>query len=149
MPELDGFAVLAALNARNSELPVVVMTGHGDVVSAVKSMKLGARDFIEKPFSDDMLLETIEAAFAGLPRGAVSPNAQATAASRLNSLTAREYEVLRALVGGLPNKAIANRLDLSVRTVEMHRANMMNRLNLPSLAEVLQLAFTAKVELLD
>ena len=146
MSGMDGFAVLDALRERASAWPVVVMTGHGDVASAVKAMKAGARDFIEKPFADDLLLEMLDEAFLSLAAHAPGARLRSDAEARLRSITDREFEVLRALVGGLPNKLIADRLGLSVRTVEMHRANMMQRLQLRSLADLLHLAFTAEIE---
>lgn len=146
MPDMDGFAVLEALSDRRADLAVIVMTGHGDVATAVKAMKAGARDFIEKPCADEVLLEVLRSAFASLADNVAGAMVRADAKARLDALTGREFEVLRALAGGLPNKLIADRLGLSVRTVEMHRANMMERLKLGSLADLLRLAFTADVE---
>ncbi|TPG14667.1 DNA-binding response regulator [Sphingomonas koreensis] len=146
MPGLDGFALLDVLRDRHSDLPVVVMTGHGDVATAVKAMKAGARDFIEKPFADAVLLDMLEAAFEGMTDGVPDARLRAQAQAQLRALTPREFDVLRALAGGLPNKLIADRLQLSVRTIEMHRANMMDRLKLTSLADLLRLAFSAGVE---
>lgn len=146
MPDIDGFAVLEAMRDRLTDLPVVVMTGHGDVVTAVRAMKAGARDFIEKPCADEVLLAVLNSAFDSLTDDIPGAMSRADARLRLGVLTAREQEVLRALVGGLANKVIAARLGLSVRTVEMHRANMMERLKLVSLADLLRIAFTAEVE---
>lgn len=145
MPDFDGFAVLQALRERRIDLPVIVLTGHGDVAMAVNAMKAGARDFIEKPCADDVLLATLEAAFDSLANTVPDALRRTEAAAKLRCLTVREGEVLRELVGGLPNKLIADRMGLSVRTVEMHRANMMARLELGSLAELLRLAFLAEV----
>ncbi|MEG3179526.1 response regulator transcription factor [Sphingomonas sp. LT1P40] len=146
MPGMDGFALLDLLHNSHCDLPVIVMTGHGDVVTAVRAMKAGARDFIEKPFDDAALRDMLEQTFEHLADGVPSANIRAQARARLAALTPREFDVLRALAGGLPNKVIADRLTLSVRTVEMHRANMMDRLGLTSLADLLRLAFTADVE---
>lgn len=146
MPDMDGFVVLESLGDRRVDLPVVVMTGHGDVATAVKAMKAGARDFIEKPCADEVLLAVLKSAFDSLAERGPGAVSRTDAKARLRTLTAREFEVLRALAGGLPNKLIADRLGLSVRTVEMHRGNMMVRLRLGSLAELLRLAFAAEVE---
>lgn len=106
MPDMDGFAVLDALRDYHMMLPVVAMTGHGDVATAVRAMKAGARDFLEKPFLDDVLLEVLESAFQCLMARAENTIARAQAKAKLRSLTAREFEVLRALTGGLPNKLV-------------------------------------------
>jgi two-component system, LuxR family, response regulator FixJ len=146
MPGMDGFAVLDSLRKHRSTLPAVMMTGHGDVATAVKAMKAGAHDFIEKPCADDLLLDTLEATFQGAAEGLSAGALRNEAEARLRSLTRREFQVLQALAGGLPNKLIADRLGLSMRTVEMHRASIMDRLHLNSLAELLRLAFAADVE---
>lgn len=145
MPDIDGLAVQRELRARGIMLPVVIMTGHGDIDMAVTAMKAGASDFIEKPFEKAALLGCIEAArrVAVADRGA---NARADdARSRLNILTEREREVLDGLVEGLPNKTIAYDLGISPRTVEIHRANLMQKLEVKSLAEALRIAFHAGV----
>ncbi|NYI23733.1 response regulator [Sphingobium indicum] len=146
MPDMDGLAVQRELRARGVMLPVVIMTGHGDIDMAVTAMKAGASDFIEKPFEKAALLGCVEAArrVAVADRGA---NARAEdARARLNILTEREREVLHGLVEGLPNKTIAYDLAISPRTVEIHRANLMQKLEVKSLAEALRIAFHAGVE---
>ncbi|UZW57197.1 response regulator FixJ [Sphingobium sp. JS3065] len=146
MPDMDGLAVQRELRARGVMLPVVIMTGHGDIDMAVTAMKAGASDFIEKPFEKAALLGCVEAArrVAVADRGA---NARADdARARLNILTDREREVLDGLVEGLPNKTIAYDLGISPRTVEIHRANLMQKLEVKSLAEALRIAFHAGVE---
>ncbi|AEG50962.1 two component transcriptional regulator, LuxR family [Sphingobium chlorophenolicum L-1] len=146
MPDMDGLAVQRELRARGIMLPVVIMTGHGDIDMAVTAMKAGASDFIEKPFEKAALLGCVEAArqVAVADRGA---NARAgDARARLNILTDREREVLDGLVEGLPNKTIAYDLGISPRTVEIHRANLMQKLEVKSLAEALRIAFHAGVE---
>lgn len=127
-------------------LPVVIMTGHGDIDMAVTAMKAGASDFIEKPFEKAALLGCVEAArrVAVADRGASARAEDARA--RLNILTEREREVLDGLVEGLPNKTIAYDLAISPRTVEIHRANLMQKLEVKSLAEALRIAFHAGVE---
>jgi two-component system response regulator FixJ len=149
MPEVDGFHVMTELGRRHIEWPVIVMTGHGEVSVAVRAMKLGAVDFIEKPFEEAVLLSSLERAFVLLKdRGETSERRQ-HAQGRVNALTAREKEVLQGLMAGMANKLLARRLDISLRTVEMHRANMMDRLGVSSLAEALTLAVQAGVEPLN
>ena len=143
MPDMDGLEVQRELRARGVMLPVIIMTGHGDVDMAVSAMKVGASDFIEKPFEKYMLLTCIESARkqSVAARGA-SARAQ-EAQARLNILTDRERDVLNGLVDGLPNKSIAYDLGISPRTVEIHRANLMQKLEVKSLAEALRIAFHA------
>ena len=146
MPDMDGLAVQRELRARGIMLPVVIMTGHGDIDMAVTAMKAGASDFIEKPFEKAALLGCVDAArrIAVADRGASARAEDARA--RLNVLTDREREVLDGLVDGLPNKTIAFDLGISPRTVEIHRANLMQKLEVKSLAEALRIAFHAAVE---
>ena len=146
MPDIDGLAVQRELRARGIMLPVVIMTGHGDVDMAVTAMKAGASDFIEKPFEKAALLACVDAArrTAVADRGASARAEDARA--RLNILTDREREVLDGLVEGLPNKTIAYDLGISPRTVEIHRANLMQKLEVKSLAEALRIAFHAGAE---
>ena len=146
MPDIDGLEVQRELRARGVMLPVVIMTGHGDIDMAVAAMKAGASDFIEKPFEKAALLGCVEAArrVAVADRGAGARAEDARA--RLNVLTDRERDVLDGLVEGLPNKTIAFDLGISPRTVEIHRANLMQKLEVKSLAEALRIAFHAGVE---
>lgn len=143
MPDIDGLEVQRELRARGVTLPVVIMTGHGDVDMAVAAMKSGASDFIEKPFEKAALLACIEAAktLSLAERGTMARAEEARA--RLNVLTDRERDVLDGLVQGLPNKTIAYDLGISPRTVEIHRANVMQKLDVRSLAEALRIAFHA------
>ena len=144
MPEMSGLEVQAHLHLIKAELPVIVMTGQGDVQSAVRAMKAGAVDFIEKPYSDDALIKTIESAL----KGSVQQDRIdeiAAAATLVDSLSARERQVLDALVAGRPNKVIAFDLGISVRTVEVHRARMMARLGVRQFAESVRLAVLAKL----
>lgn len=145
MPNIDGFKVMETLLARGIDWPVVVMTGHGEVPIAVRSMKLGAVDFLEKPFGEELLLSSLERAFALLREKGDRVNAKRRAKERVGRLSPREYQVLGGLVSGRSNKLIARDLDLSLRTVEMHRASMMGRLEVSSLAEALTLAAQAEV----
>jgi two-component system response regulator FixJ len=145
MPDIDGLEVQRELRARGVMLPVVIMTGHGDIDMAVAAMKAGASDFIEKPFEKAALLGCVEAArtLSVAERGAGARAEDARA--RLNVLTERERDVLDGLVEGLPNKTIAFDLGISPRTVEIHRANLMQKLEVKSLAEALRIAFHAGV----
>jgi len=143
MPEMDGLDVQRALRDEGVSLPVVIMTGHGDVNIAVQAMKAGAVDFIEKPFEKPMLLDALEQAQSRLTEDAVSSKRAEEARVRLNVLTPRELDVLRGLTQGLPNKTIAYDLGISPRTVEIHRANLMEKLGARSLSDALRLAFAA------
>jgi len=143
MPEIDGMQVIEALGARIADFPVIVMTGHGDIATAVRAMKLGARDYIEKPFANELLLETLERSFETLEDGLSAREETASAVARIGRLTPRENDVLQGLATGLSNKIIAYRLNLSTRTVEMHRASLMDRLAVKSLSEAVRLTFVA------
>nr|WP_295373666.1 response regulator [uncultured Sphingosinicella sp.] len=146
MPDMDGFQVMNELAERGVNWPVVVMTGHGEVPVAVRAMKAGAVDFLEKPFEEEVLLGSLERAFTLLKDREGKAERRREAEERVSVLTTREHEVLRGLMAGMPNKMLARRLDISLRTVEMHRANMMERLQVGSLAEALTLAVQAGIE---
>ena len=143
MPGMDGLEVQQALRDRGSTLPVIVMTGHGDVNVAVQAMKAGAVDFIEKPFEKAMLMKAIQEGFARLEQADRSRVGRNEAQVRLQALTPREHEVLKGLVRGHPNKTIGYDLDISPRTVEIHRANLMSKLGVASLSDALRIAFAA------
>jgi two-component system response regulator FixJ len=140
MPGIDGLALQRRLTELGINLPVIVMTGHGDVPMAVEAMKAGAVDFIEKPFNDDVLLAAIQTALdrSGEQSQRESEVAQITA--KLNGLSVRERQVLDGLVAGQPNKTIAFDLDISPRTVEIHRANVMTKMGANSLSELVRMA---------
>ena len=144
MPGMDGLEVQQALKERGVALPVVIMTGHGDVTLAVQAMKAGAVDFIEKPFEKAVLLGAIDQAFSRLDRSSEARERAKEAEVQLNGLTPREREVLDGLAQGLPNKTIAYDLGISPRTVEIHRANLMSKLGVKSLSEALRIAFAAQ-----
>ena len=146
MPGIDGLEVQQALQDRGVSLPVIIMTGHGDVSLAVKAMKAGAVDFIEKPFEKQALLASLEEGYRRLSRKEATEERARDAAIRLQALTARERDVLDGLAQGLPNKTIAYDLGISPRTVEIHRANLMTKLGVRSLSEALRIAFAAKGE---
>ncbi len=143
MPEMDGLEVQQTLNDRGVTMPVIVLTGHGDVGIAVKAMRAGAVDFLEKPFETDTLLDAIERAFQRLDSEKDVMVRAAEAEVVLGSLSAREREVLDGLAQGYPNKTIAYDLGISPRTVEVHRANIMAKLQARSLSEALRIAFAA------
>lgn len=141
MPEMDGLEFQEKLAAGGFHIPVIVMTGHADVPLAVRAMKAGAVDFIEKPFGDDTILASIEGALKRKPQATTDP----ALVERLDSLTPREREVLELLVIGHPNKVIAHRLDISPRTVEIHRAHVMEKMKAKSLPELVRTAMQAGV----
>ena len=143
MPDVSGHQVQEELARRGAPLPVVVMSGHDDLAAAVRAMKLGALDFIQKPPREDDLVAAIERASGAFARGEGRRKARLEAAGRLQRLSPRELQILQGLLGGLSNKAIARELGLSPRTVEMHRANMMDDLGIASLSEALRLAIDA------
>jgi len=144
MPEMDGLQVLQQLRDRGITMPVIVLTGHGDVSIAVKAMRGGAADFLEKPFEADQLLTAIDTAFERMDDTSDAARTD-SARTQLASLSAREREVLEGLAAGYPNKTIAYDLGISPRTVEVHRANLMQKLGARSLSEALRVTFTAEM----
>ncbi len=146
MPEMDGLEVQREMAARGIDMPVVILTGHGDVSVAVKAMRAGAVNFIEKPYEKEALLLAIEEAYQRLDRKHDKEMKASEAQVRLASLTGRERDVLNGLVAGFPNKTIAYDLGISPRTVEIYRANMMEKLRARSLSEALRIAFIAEGE---
>jgi two-component system, LuxR family, response regulator FixJ len=140
MPDIDGIELLKRLKAVGSLLPVVIMTGHGDVPLAVEAMKLGAMDFIEKPFEDDRLVGMIETALKQAEPGVKSEAVAIEIRSRIASLSPRERQVMDGLVAGLSNKLIAGEYDISPRTIEVYRANVMTKMQVASLSELVRLA---------
>jgi len=146
MPGMDGLEVQQALQEKGVTLPVIIMTGHGDVGLAVRAMKAGAVDFIEKPFEKEALIAAIDEGLRRLWRKEATNDRQKDAEVRLQALTPRERDVLDGLAQGLPNKTIAYDLGISPRTVEIHRANLMSKLEVRSLSEALRIAFSAHGE---
>ncbi len=143
MPDMGGFEVQQELKRRQVRLPVIVITGHGDVPLAVRAMKAGAADFIEKPYAEEALLAAVERALQ-LDRTSSDERAAAVAVGeRAAQLTAREREVLEHLVAGHPNKVIAHRMSISPRTVEIHRARVMDKMAAHSLSELVRMAIEA------
>jgi two-component system response regulator FixJ len=143
MPGMGGFEVQEELRRRNSTLPVIVMTGHGDVPLAVRAMKAGAADFIEKPFNSDGIFASIERALTLGGRSQQERSAIAEILACADRLTVREREVLHELVAGNPNKVVAHHLAISPRTVEIHRAHVMEKMQARNLSELVRMALTA------
>jgi len=143
MPEMDGLQVQAVMADRGINMPVIVLTGHGDVTIAVQAMKAGAVEFLEKPFEKAALLAALERAFARLERKDNRELDEREARTRIAALTPREREILEGLAKGYPNKTIAYDLGCSSRTVEVHRASLMLKLDVHSLSDLLRIAFAA------
>lgn len=143
MPGMPGLQLQKHLHGAGCRMPVIIITGHADIDSAVTAMKEGAVDFIQKPFSRQDLLAALNAAWAELDHPAPTQEERLHAESLIGQLTPREHDVLDGLVKGHPNKVIAYNLDISPRTVELYRANAMRKLNARSLSEMLHVAFLA------
>ena len=143
MPEVNGLEVQKRLREQGVLFPVIVMTAHGDVTVSVQAMKAGAIDFIEKPFDKAVLIGAIEDGFARIEQSGRRHARAEEARVRLDALTPRELDVMEGLVRGHPNKTIAYDLEISPRTVEIHRANAMTKLGVASLSEALRIAFAA------
>lgn len=141
MPEMDGLELQRRLAGH---LPVVVLSGHGDIPMAVQAMRDGAVDFIEKPYSDDTILHAVARAAALIEPRARTAAGKAEARARLARLTPREREVLDRLVEGMQNKAIAHALEISPRTVEIHRANVMEKMEAKSLSDLVRMALAVE-----
>ena len=145
MPEMDGLELQQRLVERGLDFPLIVITGHGEVPLAVRAMKAGAGDFIEKPFASEAILDSLDTALARLTAPNEQDPAAVAAATKLALLSPREREVLEGLLAGLPNKTIAYDLAISPRTVEIHRARVMDKMGARSLSELIRLALAAGV----
>jgi two-component system response regulator FixJ len=145
MPGLSGIDLLRRFKDSNIAMPVIVVTGHGDVALAVEAMKIGAVDFLEKPFDDEALLASVRAALRQHD-GEIRRNSErADIESRLAALSKRETDVLKGLVAGQSNKQIAYELGISPRTVEIYRANLMNKMQAGSLSDLVRMALVAGI----
>ncbi len=143
MPGIDGLELLRLLQEMGKGLPVIVMTGHGDVPLAVKAMRLGAADFVEKPFEDEVMIDSVRSALtSSVPLQAVA-GVSDEMALRLASLSRRERQVLAGLVEGQTNKEIARQFDLSPRTVEVYRAKLMTKMQANNISELVRFAMRA------
>ena len=140
MPDIDGLELLRRLKAADAMLPAIMVTGHGDIQMAVEAMKNGAIDFIEKPFSDDVLIDSITRAVERAAEQTRSAAATEQVKQRIATLSDRERQVLRGVVAGQPNKVIANELGISPRTVEVYRAGLMAKMQARSLPELVRMA---------
>jgi len=145
MPDMDGIELQEELRKRNCSLPVIVITGHGDVPLAVRAMKAGAGDFLEKPFARDALLAAVRRALERNATAVDNASQGDQIRSRIAILTPREREVFGLVVSGKQSKVIAHELGASPRTVEIHRARMMKKLNAGSLQELVRMAIAAGV----
>ena len=143
MPRLSGIELLRKLKSMSIDLPVIVMTGHGDVALAVDAMKEGAIEFLEKPFDDEILLKAVRMALDRYGKEAKKEAEKAQIRERLNSLSQREHEVLEGLIAGHPNKVIASDLKISPRTVEIYRAHVMTKMNADSLSDLVRMGLLA------
>ncbi|WP_133510406.1 response regulator transcription factor [Candidatus Thiosymbion oneisti] len=143
MPGMSGLELQAHLAREDSRLPVIIITGHGDVAMAVKAMKSGAVDFIEKPFHDEALLTSIRNALEFDEKQRALQSRRAEIAVRLAELTPREHEVMEMVTEGRANKEIATVLGVSAKTVEAHRARVMDKMGASSLAELVRMALIA------
>lgn len=149
IPDTDGFAALGRLAERNVTIPTIMMTGHGDLNTAIKAMKLGAVDFIEKPYKESELVAAVARALDLGAHDRRQRESRAIALARIDKLSPRELQILRGLLGGLSNKSIARQLEISPRTVEMHRASMMSDLHCNSLSEAVRIAIDAGLDPLN
>lgn len=144
MPDMSGVELLIKLRDSGHMLPSIVITGHGDVPMAVEAMKAGAIDFIEKPFDDEVLLAAVGRAIAEADKRPREGADFADVRQRIDHLSDRERQVMKRIVAGLPNKAIAFELDISPRTVEVHRANVMMKMQAKNLPELVRMVLACE-----
>jgi len=145
MPGMSGLELQSQLESHDIRLPVIILTGHGDVGMAVKAMKAGALDFIEKPFDDELLLGAIEKALTEDAEKREERASRAEILARMGQLTKRESQVMEMVTNGKSNKEIAAELNVSAKTVEAHRAHVMEKMEAGSLAELVRMAMTVAV----
>jgi two-component system, LuxR family, response regulator FixJ len=146
MPDMDGLELQEELSKRGSKLPVIIMTGHGDVPLAVRAMKAGAVDFLEKPFSRAQLVAGLEKAFQRLEADSETSAQSEYARARMTELTDRERDVLDLLIAGHQNKMIGSKLGISARTVQVHRGRIMHKLKVASLQDLVRVVMAAKTK---
>lgn len=139
MPEMNGLELLRELKARKIEMPVLAVTGHGDIPLAVEAMRSGAIDFLEKPYDDQVLLRIVRAALEDQEEQSRQMGRRSEIAARLDQLSARERQVLDGLIAGHPNKVIAYDLGISIRTIEIYRANVMTKMQAGSLSDLIRM----------
>ena len=144
MPGMDGVELQRKLKEMGVDMPMIIMTGHADVALAVSAMKAGAVDFIEKPFDDDLLITSVRTALARFEQSDREGAEVTHIRSRLEALSPRENQVLEGLLAGHPNKTIAYDLDLSPRTVEVHRANLMAKMGAKSLSDLVRMTMLTR-----
>ena len=145
MPNISGIDLLRRLREFKRGIPVIVITGHGDVALAVEAMKIGAADFLEKPFDDEALLASVRSAINSHGREQQRHNERGEVEGRLATLSKRERDVLDGLVAGLANKQIAFELGISPRTIEIYRANLMTKMHAASLSDLVRMALISGV----
>ena len=146
MPDINGMDMHAKLKQDGCTLPVIIMTGHADVAMAVRAMKAGVYDFIEKPYNDSLMLERIQSAIAFDQDNRKAQERVDSVKERLATLTPREYEVLQYVLKSTANKVIASELNISIKTVELHRSNLMTKMQASSVTELVRLALIAGIE---
>ena len=146
MPDVSGIDLLRKLCEMEFGIPVIVITGHGDVSLAVEAMRIGAVDFLEKPYDDEALLASVRSALSQGDKGVTQSREKAELHERLATLSSREREVLQGLVAGQPNKIIAFNLSISPRTVEIYRANVMTKMKAGSLSELVRMTLIAGIQ---
>jgi two-component system response regulator FixJ len=143
MPEINGIELLERIKKADDRFPVIIITGHGDIPLAVEAMKLGAVDFFEKPYDDEAMLAAVESALSRQQNDSDRQAAAFAIRARLDSLSRRERQVLDGLIAGHPNKVIAHELQISPRTIEIYRANVMTKMGASSLSELVRMVVIA------
>jgi two-component system response regulator FixJ len=143
MPGMDGVELIHALKARRCLMPVIVITGHADVTVAVQAMKAGAAEFVQKPFESELILRLVRACLEENDDAVDASSRRLRVLRRIESLTAREHQVLDLIMEGASNKLIASSLDISPRTVEIYRANVMSKMRADSLSDLIRMTLSA------
>lgn len=145
MPDMSGLDLVRKISSISPPIPSIIVTGHGDIPMAVEAMKAGAVDFIEKPFEEAVIIEAVRRAAERLADSSAGNLSVDDIRARIGSLSERERQILAAVVAGQPNKAIAFNLDISPRTVEVHRANVMTKMRARSLPELVRMSLTVSI----